>query len=88
MVALNQTGQEPPTAGSGEMQSIGKRNADNVRKLITNVLGDLVSGAISEARAKAELSMLGVSESNAAALIEDAKDGTIDTPAEELASAV
>jgi hypothetical protein len=70
------------------MQSIGKRNADNVRKLITNVLGDLVSGAISEARAKAELSMLGVSEANAAALIEDAKDGTIDTPTEELASAV
>jgi lambda family phage portal protein len=88
MVALNQTGQEPPAAGSGEMQSIGKRNADNVRKLITNVLGDLVSGAISEARAKAELSMLGVSEANAAALIEDAKDGTIDTPTEELASAV
>ena len=83
MVQTNQQASQP-AAGSGEMQSIGKRNADNVRKLITNVLNDLASGAISEARAKAELSMLGVSEANASMLIDDAKDGTVDTPTEEI----
>ena len=44
----------------------------------------LASGAISEAAAKVFLSSIGMSEANVQALIDDAKDGSIDTlPAEQ-----
>jgi hypothetical protein len=53
------------------------------RKAIAKTLEELSSGAISEAAARVFLSSVGMSEASVQALIDDAKDGSVDTlPAE------
>jgi hypothetical protein len=53
------------------------------RKAIDKTLNELASGAISEAAAKVFLSSVGMSEASVQALIDDAKDGSVDAlPAE------
>ena len=49
------------------------------RKAILKTLEDLASGAITETAAKVFLSSIGMNEQNAQALIDDAKDGTVDS---------
>jgi hypothetical protein len=53
------------------------------RKAITKTLNELASGVITEAAARVFLSSVGMSEASVQALIDDAKDGSVDTlPAE------
>lgn len=70
--------------GSGEMMGLSTLQFNRNRKAIAKTLDDLASGAISEAAARVFLSSIGMSEANVQALIDDAKDGSIDTlPAEQ-----
>jgi capsid protein len=79
MVNANQNpqGQQPPQTGSGEMQGMGRLAFKNATKAITDVLSEMASGAISEARAKVLLSAQGLSEANVQLLIDDARDGSV-----------
>jgi hypothetical protein len=54
MVNANQNpqAQQPSQTGSGEMQGMGRLAFKNATKAITDVLSEMASGAISEARAK------------------------------------
>jgi hypothetical protein len=53
------------------------------RRAIQKTLDELVAGTISEAAARVFLSSVGMSEASVQALIDDAKDGSVDTlPAE------
>jgi hypothetical protein len=49
------------------------------RKAIAKTLNELSSGVISEAAARVFLSSVGMSEASVQALIDDAKDGSVDT---------
>jgi lambda family phage portal protein len=70
--------------GSGEMMGLSTLQFNRNRKAIAKTLDDLASGAISEAAARVFLSSIGMSETNVQALIDDSKDGSIDTlPAEQ-----
>jgi lambda family phage portal protein len=79
MVNANQNpqAQQPPQTGSGEMQGMGRLAFKNATKAITDVLSEMASGAISEARAKVLLSAQGLSEANVQLLIDDARDGSV-----------
>lgn len=50
------------------------------RKALTDVLNGLSDGSMSVALAKAQLSMIGLSEKNIDAIVADASDGTVDQP--------
>jgi hypothetical protein len=72
-----------PATGSGEMMGLSTLQFNRNRKAIAKTLDELSSGAISEAAARVFLSSVGMSESSVQALIDDAKDGSVDTlPAE------
>lgn len=58
------------------------------RKAILKTLEDLASGAITEAAARVFLSSIGINDQNVQLLIQDAQDGSVDTPIEENADAV
>jgi capsid protein len=73
--------EQAPTA---EMVGVGRKNWQNARKAINDILKELTSGKISERRARLELDSLGVPASKIDVYIEDASDGTIDTPEEQL----
>lgn len=75
---------EPATqAGSGEMMGISTLQFNRNRKAILKTLEDLASGAITEAAAKVFLSSIGMNEQNVQLLIDDAKDGSVDTAIQE-----
>lgn len=71
---------------TGEMVGVGRKNWQNNRKAINDILGELASGKISELRARLELDSLGVPPAKVDLYILDASDGTVDTPEEELTS--
>jgi capsid protein len=72
-----------PATGSGEMMGLSTLQFNRNRKAIAKTLNELASGAISEAAARVFLSSVGMSEASVQALIDDAKDGSVDTlPAE------
>ena len=73
--------EQAPTA---EMVGVGRKNWQNARKAINDILKELTGGQISERRARLELDSLGVPASKIDVYIEDASDGTIDTPQEQL----
>jgi len=92
-VSAAQSGGQSPTAqpqlGTGEMMGLSTLQFNRNRKAIAKTLDDLASGAISESVAKVFLSSIGMSEANAQVLIDDAKDGSVDTlPAESVEQAV
>lgn len=68
------------------MIGVGRKNYQNNQKAIDDVLQKFASGTFSERRARLELDSLGVSPAKADIYIEDASDGTVDTPEEELTS--
>ena len=76
--------QDPQSAiGSGEMMGLSTLQFNRNRKAIAKTLEELATGAISEAAARVYLSSIGMSADNVQALIDDAKDGSVDTlPAE------
>jgi lambda family phage portal protein len=72
-----------PATGSGEMMGLSTQQWNRNRKAIAKTLDELASGVISEAAARVFLSSVGMSEASVQALIDDAKDGSVDTlPAE------
>ena len=74
---------EPTPIGSGEMMGLSTLQFNRNRKAIAKTLDDLANGVIGEATAKVFLSSIGMNDANAQALIDDAKDGSVDTlPAE------
>jgi len=87
-VSAAQSGGQSPTAqpqpGTGEMMGLSTLQFNRNRKAIAKTLDDLASGAISESVAKVFLSSIGMSEANAQVLIDDAKDGTVDTQLPEV----
>jgi hypothetical protein len=77
-----------PSTGSGEMMGISTLQFNRNRKAILKTLEDLASGLITEAAARVFLSSIGINEQNVQALIQDAQDGSVDTPIEENPDAV
>jgi lambda family phage portal protein len=65
--------------GSGEWMGLSRLQWQRNRKALTDVLNGLSDGTMTPALAKAQLSMIGLSEKNIDAIIADASDGTVDT---------
>jgi len=81
--SMGQASSEPAPTGSGEMMGLSTLQFNRNRKAIAKTLDDLANGVIGEATAKVFLSSIGMNDANAQALIDDAKDGSVDTlPAE------
>jgi lambda family phage portal protein len=66
-------------AGTGEMSTLNRRQFSNNQKAITDLLNALIENQMSESRVRVGLSALGLSPQNVDLLIQDAKDGTVDT---------
>jgi lambda family phage portal protein len=85
-----QTGAEGPAdaaqaeqqdqAGSGEWMGLSRLQWNRNRKALTDVLNGLADGSMSSALAKAQLSMIGLTQPNIDAIVADASDGTVDNP--------
>jgi lambda family phage portal protein len=68
---------------SGVYMGLSTQQWNRNRKAIAKTLDELVAGTMSEAAARVFLSSVGMSEASVQALIDDAKDGSVDTlPAE------
>ena len=65
--------------GAGEMAEMSRLQWGRNRKAIEDILAELIAGTASETKAKVFLQTLGLTEATAAALIQDAADGTVDT---------
>jgi len=61
----------PKDGGTGEMSSLGRRQYQNNRKAIDDLLGQLADGEISEQRTRAELSALGLADATIDELLAD-----------------
>lgn len=70
-------------AGTGELAMFGRRQSKNARTTRNEILTGFIAGDISEAIARVDLSTLGYSQQSIDAMIEDARDGSIDSPDEE-----
>ena len=76
----NATSNQP----AGEMSDMSRLQWGRNRKAIEDVLAELIAGTASETKTRVFLQSLGMTESTANALIEDASDGTVDSlPAED-----
>jgi len=71
-------GQAQPVTGSGEMMGLSTLQWNRNRKAIQKTLDELAAGTMSEAAAKVFLSSVGMSEANVQALIDDARDGSVE----------
>jgi hypothetical protein len=69
-----------PGENPAEFGNLGRRQWQNNRKAIRDVLGEVISGEITEAAALQMLQSLGLPEARAQAFIDDARDSTIDDP--------
>lgn len=78
LAATAQAGVPLPTAPTGEMAGLGRRQWQNNRKAINDVLQDVIAGTTSEVMAKELLQSLGVPAERAQVFIDDAKDGKMD----------
>lgn len=76
-----QPGQEMP---AGEMSLLGRRQFSNNTKAIDDILNRLIGGEASEAKARALLGGLGLTQATVDALILDAKDGVVNNAMESL----
>jgi lambda family phage portal protein len=65
---------------SGEFAGLSTQQWNRNRKAIKSVLDELAAGTASEQAARVYLSGIGLTQSSVDALIEDATDGTVDTP--------
>jgi capsid protein len=77
-------GEASADAGSGVFKQLKRREFKNNTKAIMDVLKDLVAGNINRTMAEVMLGGIGLPVSDIKRLIEDASDGTIDTPEEQL----
>lgn len=78
--AAAQPGAPLPGEISGEFAQLGRRQWQNNRKAIRDVLNELIAQEITEAAALQMLESLGLPEARARALIDDARDSVIDDP--------
>lgn len=78
LAATAQAGMPLPTAPTGEMAGLGRRQWQNNRKAINDVLQDVIAGTTSEVMAKELLQSLGVPAERAQVFIDDARDGKVD----------
>jgi len=69
----------PMTSGSGELSELGRRQFQNNRKAIEDLLNEFAAGVISEAKVRAFLSGIGLGDAMIAELIKDASDGSVDS---------
>lgn len=67
-------------SNSGEWMGLSRLQWQRNRKALMDVLNGLSDGSMSPVLAKAQLSMIGMSEKNVDAVIADATDGTVDNP--------
>lgn len=74
-------------AGSGEWMGLSRMQWNRNRKALSDVLSGLEDGSMSSALASAQLAMIGMSQQNIDAIIEDAQDGTVDTELPEATEA-
>lgn len=72
-------GEESQVMGSGEMAGLSRLQFMRNRKAIEDILNEFATGAISEAKARAFLGSIGMAAESVEALIEDARDGSVDT---------
>lgn len=78
---------EPSQGATAEMMGLSRLQWGRNRKAIDDVLSDLASGDMSEAKARVFLSSIGMAPESIDALVNDAMDGTIDTILPEVADA-
>ena len=71
---------------TGEWMGLSRLQWQRNRKALMDVLNGLSDGSMSPVLAKAQLSMIGMSEANIEAVIADATDGTVDNPVPEEAA--
>lgn len=80
LASASAAGAPLPTVPAGEMAGLGRRQWQNNRKAINDVLGDMIAGTTSEVMARELLQSLGVPAERAQVFIGDAKDGKVDDP--------
>jgi len=73
-------------AGSGVFKQLKRREFKNNAKAIMDILKDLAAGTINRTMAEVMLGGIGLPASDIKRLIDDASDGTVDTPEEDLVS--
>lgn len=78
--AAAQPGAAPPGEISAEFGNLNRRQWQNNRKAIRDVLQELIAQEITEAAALQMLESLGLPEARAQALIDDARDSVVDDP--------
>lgn len=71
---------EQAETGTGEWMGLSRRQLTNNRKALTDVLNGLADGSMSEALARAQLSMIGLAPENIDAIVADATDGEVSNP--------
>lgn len=76
----------PAVSGTGEMANASRLQWQRNRKAIEDVLAGVADGTMSRIKAEALLSTLGLAAPTISALLDDAADGTVDTPIEEVAA--
>lgn len=75
-----QAEQDAELSGGGEWMGLSRLQWQRNRKALADILNGLADGTMSAALARAQLSMIGLSEKNIEAIISDASDGTVDNP--------
>ncbi|AMV30905.1 Phage portal protein, lambda family [Pirellula sp. SH-Sr6A] len=80
--------EEDAEGATGEWMGLSRLQWNRNRKALQDVLNGLSDGSMSPALARAQLSMIGLTEKNIEAIVADASDGTVDNPipAEDVAS--
>lgn len=81
LAASSAIGQQDPSQQlpPGEMANSSRLQWQRNRKAVEDILNEFIAGTASETKARVYLQTLGLTEATATALINDAKDGTIDT---------
>lgn len=76
-------GSSPQEKAGAEMLGVKRADYKNAKKAIDEILQQLISGAISDTKARLDLDSLNVPPAKAAAYIKDAMDGVIDNPPQD-----
>ena len=77
---VRQSDAPQPETGTGEWMGLSRQQWNRNRKALTDVLNGLADGSMSEALARAQLSMIGLSPTNIDAIVADATDGEVSNP--------
>jgi len=75
--------QDAEQGARAEWMGLSRLQWQRNRKALTDVLNGLADGSMSEALARAQLAMIGLSDKNIDAIVTDASDGTVDAPLPE-----